>query len=423
MAKNIDILKSQAWLEMEQILNTPAGRKIVGVAPEAISIMNGVAPEAMSMKGQRRHCSPQELERRYSLIKNCDSVSKLTWASLNPAEQELRRKILANCRRREAGVRNYSSIRQLEQSAGVAITPETIRAAKADFYRATAKGEPVPAKAERILSAVNPLRAIPATGNTGQNFLPATLADEIFSEPFATNPLREIISISNIRGLELPKIAFKLDDDNFIDDAATAQEMELTGNIIAFERNKFKVMVRISDTVLHGSDLDLVGYVENVLKSAVASVEKKSAFATSPLPGLEHMSFYNGEIETVSGVNLRDAIMAAIADLHEVFREGAAVVMSRADYMKIVFELANGSLALFGVQPERIIGKPVVFCDAAVIPIVGDFKYFRLNYDGEPFFDNDKEIVTGNYIWALTAWFDQRRMLDSAFRLATVEEA
>ena len=69
-----------------------------------------------------------------------------------------------------------------------------------------------------------------------------------------------------------------------------------------------------------------------------------------------------------------------------------------------------------------MLGKPVEFCDSATIPIVGDFNYLHLNYDPETVFDVDKDVDKGEYIWVLTAWFDQRRRLDSAFRLAVVEE-
>ena len=415
-----NILETKVWKEAEQVLNTPAGRRIMGLAPEAINIMNGVAPGAMSMKGQRRRCSPQGLERRYSLIENCYSAHKpAARAGLNPAEQELRQSILADCYRKREANRNYSSLRQLEQS--VSINAESVHAAKADFYRSTALGKPVSTRTTNVLAAASPLRAIPSTGNTGQNFLPATLSNELISEPFADNPLRGIISMSNIRGLELPKIAFQLDDDDFIGDADTAKEIRVDGDKVAFSRNKFKVKVRISDTVLHGSDVDLVGFVENALRSGLADKEKKVSFATSPAAGEENMSFYGGSIKEITGLGLFEAITAAIADLHEDYREGATVVMCYADYVTLLKSLSNYSLALYGVQPEKIIGKPVVFCDAAEVPIIGDFKHCRLNYDGPPIFDQDKDINAGEYVWVLTCWFDQRRMLDSAFRLAVVE--
>ena len=66
---------------------------------------------------------------------------------------------------------------------------------------------------------------------------------------------------------------------------------------------------------------------------------------------------------------------------------------------------------------EEIIGAPVFFCDAAAIdddggktgvPIIGDFRYFHINYDPDTIYDSDKNVDTGDYIWVLTAWFDAK---------------
>lgn len=308
---------------------------------------------------------------------------------------------------------------------------ERIIAAKAAFYRAAILKREIPDDVRAVL------KAIPAGGSNdnttgGENLLPTTLSNELVHEPFVTNPLRGIIRVSNITGLEVPKIAFSLDnnDDGFINDDAVAKEILATGDKVQFGRFKFKVKVKISDTVIHGSDLDLVTYVENALRSGLAAKEKKVSLAEHPGIGEEHMSFYqkstdnNYVIPTAGGKDYYEAITNAIADLHEDFRENAKVVMRYADYVTMLKTLSNNSMDLYRVQPEQIIGKPVIFCDSATVPIVGDFGYCRLNYDGDLVYDADKDVDKGNYIWVLTGWFDQHRLLNSAFRLAVlVEEA
>lgn len=299
---------------------------------------------------------------------------------------------------------------------------ERLIAAKAEFIRASILRRPVSE------DALAQLQALPApTLSGGENFLPTTLTTELIQEPFATNPLRGVIRMSNIKGLEVPKIAFTLDDDSFVGDADTAQEIEATGDKVSFNRFKFKVKVRISDTVLHGSDLDLVNTVENALRSGLAAKEKKVSFAPaiSQVMGEEHMSFYQeieGEtvIKTVDGADLFEAITNAIADLHEDFRENAKVAMTYVDYVGMLKTLAGGAATLYNAQPEQIIGKPAIFSDSATVPIVGDFSYVRLNYDGAPIYDTDKDVDAGEYIWVLTAWIDQHILLTSAFRLAEV---
>jgi HK97 family phage major capsid protein len=284
--------------------------------------------------------------------------------------------------------------------------------AKAELIRATMQGKPVPADIRAALGDRN------STG--GEKFLPTTLSKEILTEPFVKNPLREISTVTQITNLEIPKLDFSLDDDDFINDTATAKELEQTGDVVTFGRYKFKVFAGISETVLNGSDANLVTYVERALQSGVAAKEKKVAFATTPKTGEEHMSFYACGIQEVTGENLYKAIKAAIADLHEDYRENARIVMRYQDYSDIIETLANGNASLYTAQPEQILGKPVVFCDSAVNPVVGDFSYSHFNYDLTVLYDRDKDVKTGIELFVITAWFDHQIKLKSAFRIAKV---
>lgn len=238
---------------------------------------------------------------------------------------------------------------------------ERLIAAKAELIRSAVLGKPMSEEARAAL------QAIPAGGASGgEKFLPTNMSNELINEPLTTNPLRGVIRISNIKGLELPKISYTLDDDAFVTDEQTAKEIALTGDKVTFGRHKFKVKARISDTVLHGSDVALVTYVENALRSGLAAKEKKVSFAAAPPTEEAHMSFYAAGITEVEGADLYEAITNAIADLHEDYRENARVVMRYSDYLSIVRTLANGNASLFTAPPESIIGKPVVFSDLAV---------------------------------------------------------
>lgn len=292
-------------------------------------------------------------------------------------------------------------------------------AAKAAFIRASIAGASV---SQEVLAA---LQTTGTTTGGGEKFLPTTMSTTLISEPFAKNQLRKIVPVSNIKGLELPKIAYSIDSDDFITDDDTAKELELTGDKVTFGRFKFKVFAGVSDSVIHGSDIELTNWVENALRSGLAAKEKKNMLAASPAAGEGHMSFYTKvegsyAVKEVSGEDLYEAVTAAIADLHEDYRENATVVMAYADYLKIIKALANGSASLYSAPPESVIGKPVVFCDSATVPIVGDFNYARINYDGPVIYDTDKDVKTGEYLFVITAWADIQLLLKSAFRLATV---
>lgn len=257
----------------------------------------------------------------------------------------------------------------------------------------------------------------------GNKFLPKTVSTNIITAPAESNPLRDISTVTQIPNLEIPRLSFTLDDDGFIQDKDTAKEIEAKGDTVAFSRNKFKVMVGMSETVLLGSDASLTSYVNQGLQNGVTVKERSVAFNPAPTKEAEkHMSFYDpsNNIKTVTGADLYEAITNAIADLHEAYRENATIVMSYKDYLKIIRTLANGSATLYGAQPSEVLGKPVVFTDAAVKPIVGDFSYSQYNYDINTLYDQDKDVKTGINYFVVTAWMDHQIKLANAFRIADV---
>lgn len=305
---------------------------------------------------------------------------------------------------------------------------------QSDFSRLDDEGKIVKAKAEvyRHMLAPNEyakpstealqlLHAIPAGNDSGGDELLATnMIKEVITAPTVTNKLRNLSPVTNIKGLELPRIMFTIDDDDYITDLETAKEVKAKGDSVTFNRFKSKLKVEVSDTVIHGSDIDLVSYIENGLRSAAAAKEKRVALTETPKSGEEHMSFYGeNDIKVVTGIDIYNAVVNALADLHEDYREQASVVMRYSDFIKVTSALSNGTTNFFDAPPERIWGKPVEFMDGAVHPVVGHFSYFRLNYDGSTY-DTDKDVDKGIYKFVLTAWYDQKRLLDSAFRIAKV---
>ncbi|MEV3437282.1 phage major capsid protein, partial [Paenibacillus larvae] len=76
---------------------------------------------------------------------------------------------------------------------------------------------------------------------------------------------------------------------------------------------------------------------------------------------------------------------------------------------------------LYTAQPEQVLGKPVVFCDSAESPVIGDFTYSHFNYDLNALYDREKDVKTGIEQFVVTAWFDHQIKLKSAFRIAKVK--
>ena len=289
--------------------------------------------------------------------------------------------------------------------------------AKAELIRATMKKEKVN---QRVLNLLGE-----GSGNgNGENILPSTLLTELVSEPFATNPLRQLSTMTNITNLELPKIAFTLEDDNFLtSNSETAKEMKLSASKIKFERKDFRVFADITDAILRGTNTNLVSYVENALRSGMAKKEKKIAFEEGTSNA--DTSFYNKtssnyDIKAISKPTLYAAIKGALADLEDDYADRAQIVMRRSDYYDIIETLANGNATLYQAQPESVLGAPVTFCDLAKIPVVGDFSYSHYNYDLDVTYESDKNIRTGVTSFVLTGYLDHKIKMKSAFRLAVV---
>lgn len=292
---------------------------------------------------------------------------------------------------------------------------------KAAFYKAALTGGDVRKTYEG-------LGAIPISQSDlgyGENLLPTNMSNELIVEPFESNPLRNIEQVSQITGLEEPKLAFSFGDDNAsladVTDLQTANEIAMSGDIVTYGRFKTKIVATVKDTVLHGTPTNLVNTIENALKSGLAMKEKLNAFSTTAPDTHKHMSFYmKPGIVAIPGDNIIDAIIKALGDLPDAYSENASVVMRKSDYYAAIQQLANSSATLWGMKPEDVIGYPVIFCDKAIVPVIGDFRYARLNYDIGTIFETDKDGKAGEYYFILTAWGDHQIKLASAFRLAYV---
>ena len=303
----------------------------------------------------------------------------------------------------------------------------------------------IKAKAALIRSAISNsamdkkyMDALEIDGGThftsGEKLLPSTLTTELLLEPFAKNPLRGISTFTTITNLEIPKVLYDLSDDSFLaTDSDTAKEMKTEANLVQFERNKFKVYVAIPETVFYGTDTNLVSTVDMALESGLAKKEKAVAFGKQDSFSAtgNPTSFYANTavaasdadgatycIKAFKGATKYESLMLAIADLEEDYADNARVVMRRQDYFAMIKDLINDNGQLFNMTPEQILGVPVTYCDYATIPVVGDFNYSHFNYDLKVMYDSDKDILTGNHRYVITAWIDHKVKMKSAFRLA-----
>lgn len=299
-----------------------------------------------------------------------------------------------------------------ETQAPVMTAEEKLIHAKAEFYR----GQKLSADYKQVLGDDD------STTN-GSKLLPVTIANDIIAEPTENNPLRDDELVTAVTNLERPRIDVTIDDDSFVNDQEVAKEIKVKGDSVKFGRNKTKLKVAISEAILNGTDTNLVEHVNGQLQAGLAKKEKTVAFAETPKSGEEEMSFYSTQnnIKKVSGDNLFDAITQAAGDIADAFQSDIKVYMTRPDYLKMIKELSNGAVSLFGKAPEEILGYPVRFTELAKKPVVGNFKYAQLNYEiSSALYEQWKDYDKGINNFQLTAWFDHKILLASAFRIADV---
>lgn len=299
-----------------------------------------------------------------------------------------------------------------ETQAPVMTAEEKLIHAKAEFYR----GQKLSADYKQVLGDDD------STTN-GSKLLPVTIANDIIAEPTENNPLRDDELVTAVTNLERPRIDVTIDDDSFVNDQEVAKEIKLKGDSVKFGRNKTKLKVAISEAILNGTDTNLVEHVNSQLQAGLAKKEKTVAFAETPKSGEEEMSFYSTQnnIKKVSGDTLFDAITQAAGDIADAFQSDIKVYMTRPDYLKMIKELSNGAVSLFGKAPEEVLGYPVRFTELAKKPVVGNFKYAQLNYEiSSALYEQWKDYDKGINNFQLTAWFDHKILLASAFRIADV---
>lgn len=314
--------------------------------------------------------------------------------------------------REESEQRSKFAQKASKAQAPVMTAEEKLIHAKAEFYR----GQKLSSEYKQVLGDDD------STTN-GSKLLPVTVANDIIAEPTDTNPLRDDELVTAVTNLERPRIDVTIDDDSFVNDQEVAKEIKAKGDTVKFGRNKTKLKVAISEAILNGTDTNLVEHVNAQLQAGLARKEKKVAFAETPKSGEEEMSFYSTDnnIKKVSGDTLFDAITQAAGDIADEFQSDIKVYMTRPDYMKMIKELSNGAVSLFGKAPEEILGYPVRFTELAKKPVVGNFKYAQLNYEiSSALYEQWKDYDKGINNFQLTAWFDHKILLASAFRIADV---
>lgn len=255
----------------------------------------------------------------------------------------------------------------------------------------------------------------------GNSLVVKDLGKEVVTDRIANNPLLEYITLTNEPHLyDVPRLVVSGDDDGFIKDDDVAKEIKLKGLGVTFTRNKSKLKADMTETVYLGTTTDLTDKVQESLAGVLSLKELKMMFSSSLGESIKHLSLYMNDVKVVTGVTLYDGIINAINDLSFYFRKQSIVVMNEEQFFTMRKDLASKGLCKLDTKAEDLFNRPVIFIDEAIKPIVGDMKYYHLNYE-DTLFEADKDYNTGVVSTYLTTYSDAHVMLSNAFRIVEVE--
>lgn len=265
----------------------------------------------------------------------------------------------------------------------------------------------------------------PDQGN-GSILVPETMGSELLMAPRTVNRLRELMSVSTVSNLRIPRLGFEQDDDAFAQkDGESAKELALKGSMVSFGTHEYRVRSSVSESLLRTSPVSLAAAIDTGLASSAAKKELSMIFGTDLASDVKHMSLYqtgsDGQtvIKSVSGSDLYTAWTSAYSDLEDDYREQAAGVMRFSDYVKMLRAIAPHA-DLFNAAPERILGVQMKFTEYATTPVVGDFKYLHLNFACAPWADVENVPSAGLRRFYLNSLYDIQVKMASAFRLVKV---
>lgn len=243
--------------------------------------------------------------------------------------------------------------------------------------------------------------------NGGQNFLPKKVSDRIVFEYPESNKLRQIMTVTTIRGLDQPIVS------------SAADEFDLQGKSVTFQPYRDRITVNVSETVFLGSNNNIHQVVETAMQTELNKREINRMLTITPTAGEEHMSLYTNGIKEITNTNLYEGIKAALKDLPESIRDNASVIVNLEDYNSIVKHLGTIGLGALGANPDLIFNRKLLIVDKAIKPIVGDFSCLQLNYDTLRIEDG-KDVLSGVITFVLVAIFDIRVLIPQAFRIVNI---
>lgn len=302
-------------------------------------------------------------------------------------------------------------------NARMAQTARASRDALGGLYRALMVGGDVPAKIKNELS----LPTTPA-GSNGAYLLPKHVSDQLIADIAADTSILDAITVTQITGLSMPKIATTDAEGDDTDEGTAAVEATMTGGEIVFGRYPYRKSVTVPNSLLVDTNVALEAYITGKHTELMRARMCSRLFAATPAGNYIHMGVYRttDAIKTATGDTLLAGIQAALADLPTMPQGVYKVALSMGDWMSLITLLANGATPLFAAPLREIIGFEPVICNYVTKPVVGDLSTIHLNYDTPIMYEAERKATMGTTSFVLSTHYDIQIEQPELLRVVTV---
>src|SRR5699024_9871395 len=148
-----------------------------------------------------------------------------------------------------------------------------------------------------------------------RGIVPKVVSERIVLDYPNNNPLREVMTVTT--------------DDNLMEltimKYSGTDELELKAESIILQPIHERILARVSESVVLGSETNLTETIESALFSELIAREVNNIFATDPEDKKKHMSLYHNNIEVVTESNVYEAVDKALKDLPQAIRDNSSI--------------------------------------------------------------------------------------------------
>lgn len=292
------------------------------------------------------------------------------------------------------------------------------RDAMGGLYRALLVGG---APSTQVRDALS-LPTVAESNATGAYLLPKTISDQLIRDIVEDDSVLAEITTTSVPGLEQPKVSTTDVDGDDVDDGVEAPDAATSAELIVFGRHPYAKSVPVPNSLLADTNTAIEAYINTRHQEMMRARICKRIFDAAAAGKYTHMSVYHADnaVKDVTGADLLEAIMAALADLPTRPAGSYKVAMTMSHWVSLIKTLSNGATALFSAPSREVLGFEPVISNYASKVLVGNLKTIHLNFDSAITYEPERRAKARKTDFVLSTYYDVQIEQPELLRTATV---